>query len=264
MDVVRFGLTIRALRRRRGWTQQRLADHVRVSRSVIVRIEGGRADRVPVHTLIRVATALGATLNVRIAWQGEALDRLLDAGHAEIVERVLALLRSPEWQVATEVSFNVRGERGSIDILAFHAATGSLLVIEVKSVVPDMQAMLYGLDRKERLAGEIARERGWRVISVSRLLVLPDDRTARRRVANHEATFRVALPGRTAAVKRCLARHRSVGSPGSCSCQMSTRRPFVTESERRGPVVTLGGSWSSVDERVHRPGRPGFRQMSSS
>ncbi|MEO8438536.1 MAG: helix-turn-helix transcriptional regulator [Chloroflexota bacterium] len=204
MDVVRFGLSVRALRRRRGWTQQRLADQVRVSRSVIVRIEGGRADRVPVHTLVLVATALGATLNVRLAWQGDALDRLLDAGHAEIVERVLAILRIPGWEVATEVSFNVRGERGSIDILAFHGATGSLLVIEVKSVVPDMQAMLHGLDRKERLAGEIARERGWRVTSVSRLLVLPDDRTARRRVASHEATFRVALPARTAEVKRWL------------------------------------------------------------
>lgn len=156
------------------------------------------------HTLVAVASALGATLAIRLMWHGEALDRLLDAGHAEIVERILAMLRLPGWEVATEVSFNVRGERGSIDILAFHAATGSLLVIEVKSVVPDMQAMLYGLDRKERLAGEIARERGWRVTSVSRLLVLPDDRTARRRVASHEATFRVALPGRTAAVKRWL------------------------------------------------------------
>ncbi len=186
-----------------------MADEVHVSRSVIVRIEGGRADRVPVHTLVAVSTALGAALNVRLAWQGEALDRLLDAGHAEIVERVLAMLRIPGWEVATEVSFNVRGERGSIDILAFHSATGSLLVIEVKSVVPDIQAMLYGLDRKERLAGDIARERGWRVTNVSRLLVLPDDRTARRRVASHEATFRVALPGRTAAVKRWL--HAPIG-----------------------------------------------------
>ncbi len=204
MDVVRFGLSIRALRRRRGWTQQRLADHVHASRSVIVRIEGGRADRVPVHTLVAVATALGATLSIRLTWHGEALDRLLDAGHAAIVDRVLAILQISGWEVATEVSFNIRGERGSIDILAFHAASGSLLVIEVKTVVPDMQAMLYGLDRKERLAGEIARERGWKVTSVSRLLVLPDDRTARRRVVTHEATFRVALPGRTAAVKRWL------------------------------------------------------------
>ena len=31
-------------------------------------------------------------------------------------------LRPDGWEVATEVSFNVYGERGSIDILAFHAA----------------------------------------------------------------------------------------------------------------------------------------------
>jgi hypothetical protein len=149
-------------------------------------------------------TALGATLNVRLLWQGEALDRLLDAGHAELVERAIAILASPDWEIATEVSFNVRGERGSIDILAFHRASGALLVIEVKSAVPDMQAMLFGLDRKGRIASDLARERGWAVTSVSRLLVLPDDRTARRRVAAHAATFRVALPARTVEVKRWL------------------------------------------------------------
>jgi transcriptional regulator with XRE-family HTH domain len=204
MEVVRFGLGVRGLRRRRGWTQQRLADEVNLSRSVIARMEGGRADRITVRTLASVATALGATLNVRILWQGEGLDHLLDAGHAELVDRVIGILTSPDWEVATEVSFNVRGERGSIDVLAFHRASGALLVIEVKSVVPDMQAMLYGLDRKGRVAPDIARDRGWAVTSVSRLLVLPDDRTARRRVATHAATFRVALPARTAEVKRWL------------------------------------------------------------
>jgi transcriptional regulator with XRE-family HTH domain len=204
MEVIRFGLGVRGLRRRRGWTQRRLADEVRVSRSVISRIERGRADRTTLGTLVNVATVLGATLDVRLLWQGEGLDRLLDAGHAELVDRVIRILTSPDWEVATEVSFNIRGERGSIDILAFHHASGALLVIEVKSVVPDMQAMLYGLDRKGRVAPDIARERGWAVTSVSRLLILPDDRTARRRVATHAATFRVALPARTAEVKRWL------------------------------------------------------------
>ena len=33
--------------------------------------------------LNRVCAALGARLRMRVEWQGEALDRLLDAGHAE-------------------------------------------------------------------------------------------------------------------------------------------------------------------------------------
>lgn len=206
MDVVRVGLGFRALRQRRHWTQQQLARKAGVSRSVIWRIERGRADRVAVHTLVRVAAALEARIGVRLLWQGEGLDRLLDAGHARLVDRVLQILTSTEWKVATEVSFNIRGERGSIDILAFHPETGSLLVIEVKSVVPDLQAMLYGLDRKGRLASEIARERGWDARTVTRLLVLSDERTARRRVDTHAATFETALPARTVEVRRWIRR----------------------------------------------------------
>jgi transcriptional regulator with XRE-family HTH domain len=206
MDVVRFGLGVRALRRKRCWTQDELAAKARVSRTAVWRIERGHADRVAVDVLARVAAALGARINVRLLWQGEGLDRLLDAGHADLVERTLELLAASDWLVATEVSFNVRGERGSIDILAFHPDTGSLLVIEIKSVVPDMQAMLSGIDRKGRLARDIAQDRGWQVTSVTRLLVLPDDRTARRRVERHAATFRTALPARTIEVRRWIRR----------------------------------------------------------
>ena len=204
MEVVRFGLAMRALRRRRRWTQQRLANAAGVSRQVIGRIENGKADRIAVHTLIRVASALGATLSVKVLWHGEGLDRLLDAAHADLTERILRLVQDLGWVASPEVSFNIRGDRGTIDILAFHAATGSLLVIEIKSVVPDLQSMLGTLDRKVRVAAEVARERGWQVRSVSRLLVLPDDRTSRRRVEEHRGTFETAFPARTVDVRRWL------------------------------------------------------------
>src|SRR5205809_706310 len=94
MDVVRFGLGLRALRRRRGLTQQQLASRSRVSRAVVWRIERGSADRVAVHTLVEVAGALGARVDLRLHWQGEGLDRLLDARHASLVEDMIALLDS--------------------------------------------------------------------------------------------------------------------------------------------------------------------------
>jgi len=206
MDVLRFGLGLRALRMRKRWTQAHLAAAAGVSRSVICRIERGRADRVAVHTLVRVAANLDARVDIRLLWRGEGLDRLLDARHAGLVDRVIVILDMAEWEVAAEVTFDVRGERGSIDVLAFQRATGSLLMIEVKSVVPDIQALLSGIDRKGRLAGEVGRARGWRPTSVSRLLVLPDDRTTRRRVAAHPATFRSALPARTVEVRRWIGR----------------------------------------------------------
>jgi hypothetical protein len=151
-----------------------------------------------------VSAALGGMVTCRLFWHGEGLDRLLDADHARLLDQTLTLLAAKGWQTATEVTFNMRGERGSIDILAFHKASGSLLVIEIKTVVPDLQGTLGTLDRKVRVATQIAEERGWVAKSVSRLLVLPDDRTARRRVDLHRATFETVLPARTVAVRQWL------------------------------------------------------------
>lgn len=205
MDPVRFGLSVRALRHRRGWTQAQLAERAGVSQSAISRIERGGGDRLTVVVLARVAGMLGARITLRLLSQGEDVDRLLDARHARIVECIAALLRRAGWEVVPEATFSVYGERGSIDILAFHPATGSLLVIEVKSAVPDVQATLAGIDRKARLATRIASERGWRVRSVSRWLVVPGDKTSRRRIERHAETFDAALPARTRELRRWAA-----------------------------------------------------------
>jgi len=202
MDQVRFGLALRALRRRRVWTQEQLAGRAGVSRSAVQRIERGGVDDFTGRTIRRIAVALGARYDQRVLWQGEALDRLLDEDHAALVELVVRWLRAEGWDVVPEATFVLAGQRGSVDVLAFHPSSGSLLIVEVKSVVPDMQAMLSGIDRKSRAATTLARERGWRIGTVSRLLVLPDDRTARRRVDTHAATLDAALPARTRAVRR--------------------------------------------------------------
>jgi transcriptional regulator with XRE-family HTH domain len=201
MDATRLGLGIRALRRRRGWTQTELGRRSGTSQSAV-----SRAERHPMSltlvTLRGIGEALGARFSLRLYWQGEDLDRLLDAAHAGLVDEVVRLLTASGWEVIPEATFNYYGERGSIDVLAFHAASGTLLVIEVESVVPDMQAMLSGIDRKARVATSIARRRGWNARVVARLLVLPDDRTSRRRVERHGATLGAALPARTREVRR--------------------------------------------------------------
>lgn len=205
MDPALFGSDLRLLRRRKGWTQARLAIEARVPRWVVSAVETGRADRLPVWRLAAVVAAVGGHVTIRIQFHGEGLDRLRDRRHAAMVDRVVAMLRADGWQVATEVSFSVYGERGSIDVLAYHEATGALLVIEVKSVVPDIGGMLMTLDRKVRLAARVAAEQlGWRATSTSRLLVLPEQRTARRRVAEHASTFAVSMPARNFVVRRWL------------------------------------------------------------
>lgn len=204
VDTIRFGLAIRALRRKAAWTQSELGARVGCSASAISRVERGRADAATVRALDRIANELGARLVVQILWQGEALDRLLDSEHARLVEWTVGWLQTAGWDVIPEVTFQVRGERGSIDVLARHAA-GGLLVIEVKSVVPDVQALLSNLDRKVRLAPEVGRERGWATVRVSRMIILPADRTARRRIEAVRSTIRAALPDGTSAAHRWVA-----------------------------------------------------------
>ena len=45
----------------------------------------------------------------------------------------------PDWVAVPEVTFSIYGERGAIDILAWHEPTRSLLVIELKTELVDIQ-----------------------------------------------------------------------------------------------------------------------------
>lgn len=205
MDTVRLGRIVRALRIRHRWRQIDLAARVGVSQSLIARVERGGADRLTVSTLEAIVNELGARLFIKVDWNGEAVDRLLDADHAAIVEMVIGVLRRAGWELVPEASFAIDGERGSIDILAWHPATATLLVIEVKSVVPDVQATLLAFDRKIRLADRIAFGRGWKPIRVAHLLVVGESRTSRRRIEEHAETFNARFPDRAARVRRFIA-----------------------------------------------------------
>jgi transcriptional regulator with XRE-family HTH domain len=206
MDAIRFGRQFRALRVRLERRQSDVSADSGLSRSLIATIDRGQIEGVTIGSLVRAAHALGAEVVVRLRWRGEQLDRLLDEAHSALVDAMVARLKRHGWVVDVEVSFSIWGERGSIDILAFHPAFGALLVIEVKSVVADTQATLHGLDRKARLARQIVKERLWNIRHVSRLLVVGASATSRRRVARLAGTYEVVLPARGTTVRRWLVR----------------------------------------------------------
>ena len=99
-----------------------------------------------------------------------------------------------EWLIAPEVSFAIRGERGVVEILAWHAPSRTLLVIELKTEIVDINELMGTIDRKRRLAPEIARARGWSPRVVAVWVIVGDSRTNRRRVQSHAATLRAAFP----------------------------------------------------------------------
>lgn len=204
MDRLRLARSIRALRIRRGWRQQDLASAAGVSRSVISRMECGAIGRSTIDMLERVCAVLEAQLDVRARWHGEGLDRLLDEAHAGIVDRLVRLLRAAGWDAAVEVTFNEYGDRGSVDVVGWHAGTRSVLIAEIKSIVADAQGTLAPLDRKTRLGRRIARLRGWEAETISKVLVVRDGSTNRRRVDLLATTFDVELPMRAVGFRRWL------------------------------------------------------------
>jgi transcriptional regulator with XRE-family HTH domain len=190
VDDARIGRTIRALRMRRGWRQIDLASRAGISRSAISDLERGRAERYTVAATRRVLRALDATVELYLNWGGHGeLDRLLDADHASVVTAWAEGHLRAGWDIWPEASYSIYGERGRIDLLAFHPTTGTLEVAECKTGIWDLQDLLGRLDAKVRLAPKVAAERGWPVRRVVPALVVADGRTARRRVEQYPALF---------------------------------------------------------------------------
>jgi len=216
MNDQRVGAAFRVVRIRRGWRQSDVASRARVSPSLISLVERGHTGALTLDSLRRVAATLDIRLDVLPRWRGGDLDRLLNSRHAALTESVAAWLTGLSgWVVAPEVSFSVYGERGSIDLLAWHAASRTLLVIEVKTEIVDLQELLGVLDRKTRLARRIGQERGWIPVHVATWLVIAEGTANRRRVSTHEALVRSALPRRGPEMRRWLT--NPVGPIAACS-----------------------------------------------
>jgi transcriptional regulator with XRE-family HTH domain len=205
MDGIRIGRRLRALRHHHGWRQEDVGRRSGTSQDAVSRAERGRIEVMPVARLRALAAALDADLVITLRWRGGDLDRLLDEGHAAVCGAVASLLSPLGWEVHPEVTFSVYGERGSIDLLAWHAPTRTLLVIEVKTELTSVEETLRRHDTKVRLARGIAVERyGWRPLQVGRLLVLPDTRTNRRRVGRHDGLLLPVYPLRSGALRAWL------------------------------------------------------------
>lgn len=196
MDDQRFGAVIRTVRLKRRWRQSDLAAKAGVSASTISRMERGHVDTLSLEVIRRIAAALDVRVELLARWRAGDLDRLLNARHSALHELVGRMFRDdlPGWVFEPEVSFSVFGERGVIDILAWHPGRRAVLVIELKTDIVDVNDLVGGVDRKRRLAWTIARERGWAAESVSVWVVVAAGRTNRARIAAHSAMLRAAYP----------------------------------------------------------------------
>jgi transcriptional regulator with XRE-family HTH domain len=244
MDDAQVGRVIKAIRRKKGLRQSEVAAAADVGQQTVSDLENGRIDSL--DCIRRVCRALGASLSLHVEWRGGSFDRLVDALHARLVEQTAALLRASGWVPILEFSFNHYGDRGSVDILAWHPVFQTLLIIEVKTSIRNVGELFRRLDVKLRVVPRQAAEaNGWNVRHVAVLLVVPGTTSLRRSVHLHEDSFAAALPARTVEIKQWL-RHpdrpirgvafvRNTGAGGTAFRETSgsSRRRQPSERNRR-------------------------------
>lgn len=152
MDDLRVGAWVRIERRRAGLRQADLGARAGVSPSTVSRVENGLISELTMRATRAVAAAVGIQLPFAPrSMRGAQIGRQIDWRHAALVEAVVELLAPLGWEPTVEYSFNHYGDRGSVDVLAWHPETRALLVVEVKSDLRNLQETLHALDVKRRV-----------------------------------------------------------------------------------------------------------------
>lgn len=163
---------------------------------MISRIERGHLERVQLGTILAVARALDVQVTLSARSRGADLDRLVSGRHSGLHESVARWFADelPDWTLDPEVSFSIFGERGVIDILAWHPGHRALVIIELKTDIVDVNELIGQMDRRRRLAREIVEARGWEPLTVSTWVIVANGRTNRARLAAHRELLRNAFP----------------------------------------------------------------------
>jgi transcriptional regulator with XRE-family HTH domain len=206
VDDLAIGRLFRELRIRLGWRQQDLSARIGISDSLYSQIERGQFDRIKLETIRSAARVLEVRLPFAPRWRGAEIDRIISSRHASMTEVITRFLQAAGWEVRVEVSFSHFGERGVVDVVAWHASARALLLIEIKTELADVHDLLAVADRRRRLALVIAAPFGWAPMLVGEWVVLAPSRTNERRLHDSRALLRADLPDDGRAINGWLAK----------------------------------------------------------
>jgi transcriptional regulator with XRE-family HTH domain len=187
-----LGRFLRMLRVRHGWRLSDVAKRAKLAPATVARTENGWI--VSLRALRPHAAALDVRVDFRVIGRGADVVRLADEEHAAIVELVARAFRGAGWHVEVEASYSEFGERGRVDLVAYDPLTRTLVIVEVKTELADLQQLFGGLDVKRRLAPAICRRLGWDVARTTTVLAVASVEVNRRVVREHPTLFAPFIP----------------------------------------------------------------------
>ena len=203
---VTIGTRLRAARLQRGWPQTRLARESGIPQTEISALERAAYGNLSLESVARLCSALDAelVLEIRPARVVGRVDQS-DPGHAACVSAARRLLERAGWMTATEVEIVTGRAHGFIDLLAYHAATGRLLVIEVKTEIRDIGALERQVGWYVREAPGAARRMGWRPRTIAGLVVCLATAAVDSVLIANRTYIEAAFPIRGRAVRAAIA-----------------------------------------------------------
>lgn len=243
-----------------GHAQSALAAKVGVSRSYIAAIERGRANP-SLDVIVRLATALGLELDLSLRPPIIVGDRRQrDAVHARCSGYVDRRFRADGWETDREVAIVDGRWRGWIDLLAFDRRTGTLIVIEIKTVIDDVGAVERQLGWYERQARRLAVDRGWRPRRIVTWLLVLSSEQNEQAMTNNRDVFEAAFPVRSPLMARLAEDPNSVwpGGRGLALIDPARRRrtwlirPRIDGGRSPSPYLDYRDAAASLTVTGHR------------
>lgn len=188
--------TVRTNRVRLRLTQRELSRRSGVSQTQIRRIERLQLPDVRLSTVDRLLSTMGVRYRVSIDSPWLDHRRQDDFVHARCSAHVGRRLATTGWQIAREVEVGDGRSRGWIDILAFHAASGWLLVIEIKTEIHDVGRIERSMNWYRREALAAATRLAWRPRRIGSALLVLLSTTNEHVLGMNRDLLASAFPGR--------------------------------------------------------------------
>jgi len=221
----RLGGDVLAMRHRRSWTQNHLADRAGIGRSVVGRIEHGEGP-IAVETLERIGLALGAPLRLEFGRDPKA--DVADAGHLAIQELVLKLGRASGYVGGFELPTRPAEPWRSIDVVLADEGRRRVICVECWNTIGDIGAAVRASVRKAADLDALAAGRFGEEVRVGLVWVVRATTRNRGLVAQYPHVFASRFTASSRSwVAALVAGAVPPTDPGLVWCDLAATRLFA-------------------------------------